>query len=162
MKKSRRLISLVFLAFGLFLAGCSNDDETSSSADDVVELTLWHMEEPPNRVEGFKEVIEKFNEQQEGINVTPQVQSWDDAYSQFPAAIQAGNGPDLLFTLPDYTTIIQDLGVVQPVDDIVNELDEQYGFIDTALNPYQYDDQTWAVPIFGMVQALWYRKDIFE
>lgn len=162
MKRNWGLPGLVLLVIGLLLGGCSNDDASSSSEGDIVELTLWHMEEPPNRVQGFKEVIEKFNEQHEGINVTPQVQSWDDAYSQFPAAIQAGNGPDLLFTLPDYTTIIQDLGVVQPVDDIVNELDEKYEFMDAALSPYQYDNQTWAVPIFGMVQALWYRKDIFE
>ncbi|WP_053218164.1 ABC transporter substrate-binding protein [Virgibacillus senegalensis] len=151
---------LASLLLALLLVGCSS----SSSSDDsgVTEITLWHMEEPPHRVEGFNKVINKFNSEQSDIEIKPQVQSWDDAYSKFPAAIQAGNGPDLLFTLPDYTTLIQDLGVVQPVDEIVESLDEEYDFIDSSLAPYQYDDHTWAVPIFGMVQALWYREDFFK
>src|SRR5699024_2536453 len=158
--KNRKILNIIFPLVALILASCSNDG--AGNQDGVTELTLWHMEEPLNRVEGFKDVIENFNEQSDNVEITPEVQSWDDAYSEFPAAIQAGNGPELLFTLPDYTALIQDLGVVQPVDDIVENLDDKYGFIDSSVEPYQYDDHIWSVPIFGMVQGLWYREDIFE
>jgi len=31
-----------------------------------------------------------------------------------------------------------------------------------ALAPYQYEGKTWSVPIYGMVQVLWYRKDLLS
>ena len=53
-------------------------------------------------------------------------------------------------------------GAVQPVDDIVEEIDGAHRFLPSAVQPYKYEDHTWAVPVFGMVQMLWYRKDMFE
>ena len=163
MKKSFGLFLAIMMMVSIVIAGCSSNSSSNEGAaeDGVTQITLWHMEEPPNRVDRFNEVIEAFNKANPDIKVTAQVQSWDDAYSKFPAAIQAGNGPDLLFTLPDYTTLIKDLGVVQPVDDILAKLDEKHQFIDAAVTPYQYEDKTWALPVYGMVQALWYRKDLF-
>ncbi len=152
----------IILMFILVGCGGQQNDANSTIDEGITEITLWHMEEPPNRVRVINETIEKFNNANPEVNVTAQVQSWDDAYSQFPAAIQAGNGPDLLFTLPDYTTLIKKLGVVQPVDDIVESLDASHNFIGASLDPYQYEGHTWAVPMYGMVQALWYRQDIFE
>lgn len=163
MKKSFGLFLAIMMMVSIVIAGCSSNSSSNEgeAEDGVTQITLWHMEEPPNRVDRFNEVIEAFNKANPDIKVTAQVQSWDDAYSKFPAAIQAGNGPDLLFTLPDYTTLIKDLGVVQPVDDILAKLDEKHQFIDAAVTPYQYEDKTWALPVYGMVQALWYRKDLF-
>jgi multiple sugar transport system substrate-binding protein len=166
MKKSFSLFLALMMMVSLFLAACGSKEEAAtedgSNDSGVTEITLWHMEEPPNRVQRFNEVIEAFNTSQSEVHVKAQVQSWGDAYSKFPAAIKAGNGPDLLFAIPDYTTLLKTLGVVQPVDDIVSRLDEKHDFIDAAVAPYQYEDHTWAVPVYGMVQALWYRKDLFK
>ncbi|WP_082651977.1 ABC transporter substrate-binding protein [Gorillibacterium timonense] len=171
-KRSRGWVVLagMLAAMQIVLAACSSGGTKTGSAENssapasgkVTELTLWHMEEPPNRVARFKEIVDAFNAANPDIKITPQVQSWDDAYSKFPAAIQAGNGPDLLFTIPDYTTLIKELGVVQPVDDIINSINATHKFQATSLTPYQYEDHTWAVPVYGMVQALWYRKDLFS
>lgn len=164
MKKSFGLLLAIMMIVSLIISGCSgkssSEKKGSESEDGVTQITFWHMEEPPNRVQRFNEVIDTFNKANPDIKVTAQVQSWDDAYSKFPAAIQAGNGPDLLLTLPDYTTLIKGLGVVQPVDDILNKVDEKHQFIDAAVTPYQSEGQTWALPVYGMVQALWYRKDL--
>lgn len=175
-KKSWFVAGSMLLAAQAVLAGCSSgggDDSpgsaspgssasSGSSGKGATEITLWHMEEPPNRVKRFNEVIDKFNAANPDIKVTAKVQSWGDAYTKFPAAIQAGNGPDLLFTIPDYTTVVKQLGVVQPVDEIVKSLDEKHHFLSSAVAPYQYEDHTWAVPAYGMVQVLWYRKDLLE
>ncbi|MFZ4451346.1 ABC transporter substrate-binding protein [Salibacterium aidingense] len=163
-------LTIMLFVVMVVASGCGNGSgesagdsgNNSGGSDERVQLTLWHMEEPPHRVERFNEIFERFNESQEEVEVTAEVQNWDNAYSDFPAAIQAGNGPDLLMTIPDYTTLIKQLDVLQPVDDIVEDLDEQHGFIENAITPYEYEDGTWAVPLFGMVQALWYRADHFE
>lgn len=169
-KKNMMVLVALILAMQTILAACSssNNEEPASGNDsgnagtEVTEIKLWHMEEPPNRVQRFKEIADAFNAANPDIKITTQVQSWDDAYSKFPAAILSGNGPDLLFTIPDYTTLIKDLGVVQPVDDILAKLDEKHGFLEASVTPYQYDGQTWAVPVFGMVQVLWYRNDLLQ
>ncbi|WP_340023707.1 sugar ABC transporter substrate-binding protein [Paenibacillus sp. FSL K6-1096] len=176
-KGSKGWVTLVGMlaAMQVVLAACSSggNNGTNAAAENgnttgvntgaaVTELTLWHMEEPPNRVARFKEIVDGFNAANPDIKITAQVQSWGDAYSKFPAAIQAGNGPDLLFTIPDYTTLIKELGVVQPVDDIIESLNAAHKFQASSLAPYQYEDHTWAVPVFGMVQALWYRGDLLS
>jgi len=175
--KRKRWVLLLALVFSLqvILAACSGNNNSGGSGEsqqpsnggqspsgDVVEIVMWHMEEPPNRVQRFQEIADAFNAANPDIRVIPQVQSWGDAYTRFPAAIQAGRGPDLLFTIPDYTTLINSLGVTQPVDDIVADLDAKHKFLEAALTPYQYDGHTWAVPLYGMVQVLWYRKDILD
>lgn len=173
--KSKKFLLLVALVIVLqtVLAACSSNSggsegnkdknaNTGSGNGKVTEITLWHMEEPPNRVKRFQEITDAFNKAHPDIKITTQVQSWGDAYSKFPAAIMSKTGPDLLFTIPDYTTLIKELGVVQPVDDIMESLEKKHGFMDAAVAPYKYDGQTWAVPVFGMVQVLWYRNDLLQ
>ena len=132
------------------------------AGDDVVELVFWHMEEPPHRVARFNSIIDQFNNEHPNIRVTPVVQSWGDAFTMFPAAIMAGTGPDLLLTTPDHATIIHALGAVQPVTEIVNRIHNTHTYIDAATIPYRFTNDYYAIPIYGMIQVLWYRRDKFE
>ena len=141
-------------------AGCGGAGGGDSSGK--VELTLWHQEQPPNRVKQFQRVIDAFNKSQKDIQVTQQVQNWEDAYQKTTSAIQAGTPPDIQFTIPDFTVAIKETGAVQPVEDIVDEINSSHTFLGNAVQPYEYEDHTWAVPLFGMIQMLWYRKDMYE
>ena len=144
----------------LGVAGCGGAG--GGAAGGTVELTLWHQEQPPNRVQQFQKVIDAFNKSQKDIQVKQQVQNWEDAYQKTTAAIQAGTPPDLQFTIPDFTVAIKQTGAVQPVDDIVNEINSSHTFLENAVQPYTYEGHKWAVPAFGMIQMLWYRKDMYE
>ena len=141
-------------------AGCGGAGGGDSSGK--VELTLWHQEQPPNRVKQFQRVIDAFNKSQKDIQVKQQVQNWEDAYQKTTSAIQAGTPPDIQFTIPDFTVAIKQTGAVQPVEDIVDEINSSHTFLGNAVQPYEYEDHTWAVPLFGMIQMLWYRKDMYE
>lgn len=141
-------------------AGCGGAG--GGDAGGKVELTLWHQEQPPNRVKQFQKVIDAFNKSQKDIQVRQQVQNWEDAYQKTTSAIQAGTPPDIQFTIPDFTVAIKQTGAVQPVEDIVDEIDSSHAFLGNAVRPYEYEDHTWAVPLFGMIQMLWYRKDMYE
>ncbi len=73
----------------------------------------------------------------------------------------AGNAPELLFAIPDFTPILKDLGQLQDVTDFVAALDAKHDFVDTAVEPYAYDNGTWAVPLYNMAHSIWYRPSVF-
>ena len=149
------------VAILLALATLASLAVTAFADDGVTEISIWHMEEVDSRVQQFNMIAEKFNAAHSDIKVTFTVTSWDDAYSKVPAAIMAGNGPDMLQSLPDYGKVIYDLGVLADVTDMVAELNEEYGFFDSAVETYTYDGRVYAVPAYDMAQVLWYRKDLF-
>jgi multiple sugar transport system substrate-binding protein len=144
----------------LGVAGCGGGGGETPSGK--VPLTLWHQEQPPNRVKQFQKVIDAFNKSQDNFQVTQQVQNYEDVYQKITSAIQAGEPPDIHFSIPDLTVAIKETGAVQPVEDIVEEIDSSHPFLQAAVQPYESEGHTWAVPVFGMIQMLWYRKDMFE
>ncbi len=127
-----------------------------------IEITLWHMEQPPQRVERVQEVIDAFNAANPDIVVKQEPQNWGEIYAKAPAAISAGAGPDMLFAIPDFTPILKDIGALTSVKDFVDELDAKHDFIDSAVEAYSYDGGVWAVPLYNQSMNLWYRKSVFE
>lgn len=127
-----------------------------------VELTIWHMEQPPHRVERIQQMLDAFNESHPDITVSQEPQSWGEVYAKAPAAVAAGAGPDMMFAIPDFTPILKDLGAVQSVADFVETLDGEHQFVPATLEPYTYDDGVWAVPLYNMSMNMWYRKSDFE
>ena len=135
---------------------------SSTVGSEPVEVTFWHMEQPPHRVERIQRLIDEFNAANPDMMVKQEPQSWGEIYAKAPAAIAAGNAPELLFAIPDFTPILKDLGKVQPVDDFVAEMNKLHSFYDAAIAPYNYDGAVWAVPLYNMAHSLWYRKGVFE
>ncbi|MBI4219885.1 MAG: sugar ABC transporter substrate-binding protein, partial [Chloroflexi bacterium] len=133
-----------------------------ATAQDTVEVVIWHMEQPPHRVQRFQQVIDQFNSSQPTIHVTQQVQDWNQIYSKIAGAVTSGTQPDILFTIPDFTTYVRTTGGVQAVTALVNELDAAHHFLPAATAAYRDGEEYWAVPLYGMVQMLWYRKDLFD
>jgi len=135
---------------------------TGAAYAESVTLTWWQMEQPPQRVKRIQELLDEFNKAHPDIQVKQEPQSWGDVYAKAPAAFAAGNGPDLLNSIPDFTTVIKKIGAVVPVDDLVKDLDTKHHFIKATLAPYQYDGHTWAVPAYNMALSMWYRKSVFK
>lgn len=135
--------------------------QAPAEAAKPVEIVLWHMEQPPHRVKRIQELMDEFNAAHPGIVVRQEPQNWGEIYTKAPAAVAAGNAPDLLFAIPDFTPILKDLGAVQPMDDLVKEMDELYSFYPTVVEPYNYDGAIWALPLYNMAHSLWYRKSVF-
>ncbi len=149
--------SIVFLVIALVIL-----PYMPAAAQEKVTITFWHMEQPPYRVERFQTLIDEFNAANPDIEVKQEAQNWGEIYTKAPAAVAAGNAPELLFAIPDFTPILRDLGAVQPVEDFVAELDAQHKFYPAAVAQYTYDGHTWAVPLWNMAHSLWYRKSVFE
>ena len=134
----------------------------SFNAFAVTNVTFWHMEGVPHRVDRIQTLIDEFNSANPDINVTQEVQNWGEIYAKAPASVAAGTAPEILVGIPDFTPILAEMGAAQPVEDFVAELDSKYGFYQKALDQYTYNGHTWAVPLWNMGLSLWYRKSDFE
>ncbi|MFB2553186.1 ABC transporter substrate-binding protein [Ensifer soli] len=152
--------TLARLAAGALTAAVALSAGIASA--EPLQITLWHQEQVQARVDQFQKVIDAFNASQGDFKVVQQVQGWGSIFQKLPPAIQAGVQPDIDFSIPDFTVTIRETGAVQPVDDIVAEIEKKHKFIDQALTPYKDEGKIWAVPVYGMVQMLWYRKDLFK
>jgi multiple sugar transport system substrate-binding protein len=120
------------------------------------------MEEPPHRVEAWQAIIDRYNETDPPFEVVQQVQAWDQIYTGIASAVQSGLQPDILFTIPDFTTFVRPIGSVREVTGLVESLDAEHSFLEAAKAPYQDDGEYYAVPLYGMVQMLWYRADLLD
>jgi multiple sugar transport system substrate-binding protein len=156
MNARRVLLIVSLLALSLMAVG------GAAGQDAPVEVTLWHMEQPPHRVERIQTLIDEFNAANPGIVVRQEPQNWGEIYQKAPAALAAGNAPELLFAIPDFTPIMKDVGAVQDVSAFVEEMDAAHDLFDAAVAPYSYDDGIWAVPLYNMAHSLWYRKSVLE
>lgn len=153
----------LLLGGALLAGGCGRGAPgTEGGAGGEHQIVLWHMEQPPHRVQAFQKLIDRFNEDHPGTKVVQQVQDWNQVYSKIAGAAQSGQQPDILFTIPDFTTYVNSMGIVQPVTDLVKELDREHGFLSNATDTYKTGEGYLAVPLYGMIQMLWYRKDIFH
>lgn len=144
------------------LAGAALAAMLPASAWADVALTLWHMEQPPHRVERVQTLLDEFNAAHPEITVSQEPQNWGEIYAKAPAALAAGAGPDMLFAIPDFTPILKGMGALTSVEDFVAELDAEHDFNDSTVEAYSYDGGVWAVPLYNMSMNLWYRPSVFE
>ena len=98
--KTDKLSILLLVAVALWaLAGCamptapaaSSGAETGAGSAPV-EVKIWHMEQPPHRVERIQQLIDEFNAANPGIVVSQEPQNWGEIYTKAPAAVAAGSG----------------------------------------------------------------------
>ncbi|MBN8595562.1 MAG: carbohydrate ABC transporter substrate-binding protein [Anaerolineae bacterium] len=152
----RNSLMILVLAFTLVLS------VLPATAQSPVEVTLWHMEQPPHRVERIQMLMDEFNAANPDVVVSQEPQNWGEIYTKAPASVAAGNAPEMLFGIPDFTPILKDLGQLQDVSDFIATLDEAHTFYPAAVAPYSYDEGIWAVPLYNMVHSLWFRNSVFE
>ena len=71
----------------------------SFNAFAVTNVTFWHMEGVPHRVDRIQTLIDEFNAANPEINVSQEVQNWGEIYAKAPASVAAGTAPELLLSL---------------------------------------------------------------
>jgi multiple sugar transport system substrate-binding protein len=129
---------------------------------DKVKLTFWHHEAPSHRVMAFQKAIDMFEKEHPNIKVKQEVVSWGDAWPKTLSAIRAGTTPDFEFDIPDFNLSAYMAGGIIPVDDIVKEIDEKYGYFKSNVGMYRHDGHYWGVPIWTMVFTWLYRPEYLK
>ncbi len=142
----------------------------AAAADDgVQEITWMFWDELDTTTDlislGFKDVIDRFNEDYEGVyHVTPITTQLEPYYTELNAMIAAGETPDVFIVSPgpnltDYVAP----GVAAPLDEYL----EADGWKDTfssdaVFSQQTYDGKIYAVPLNIAAACCYYNKDIFE
>jgi multiple sugar transport system substrate-binding protein len=154
-KRMKCGLTLILAASLLVLSGVA-------FAADKVELTFWHHEAPSHRVMAFQKAIDLFEKEHPSIKVKQEVVAWGDAWPKTIAAIRAGTTPDFEFDIPDFNLSMYMAEGLIPVDDIVKEIDEKYGYFKSSLGMYRHDGHYWGVPIWTMVFNWIYRPSYLK
>ncbi|MDR9412056.1 MAG: extracellular solute-binding protein [Haloferacaceae archaeon] len=147
------------------LAGCTGGQDTdgdsggSTGGSGPIQLTYWHQEAPPQRQAMFEEFTERFNAEHDDIQVEVQGQNWGSVFSKLTSALEAGNPPDFIFSLPAFTMDFQARGELVDVTDIVEDINSEHDMYQSAISPFQYQGGTWGIPMWDMVFLNHYRTD---
>jgi multiple sugar transport system substrate-binding protein len=159
MKMKRRTILKAGLAVPVTLA----IGRAGYAAAPPMPMILWHSEARPTRIKAIQDLCAAFNQSQNLITITPENQDYSNVYMKISAAIQAGRPPDMLFTTPDISMLVQSAGgTIQDVSAEVARLGQMYRIDPSTLRPFTWNGKYWSVPLYNMAEVLWYRTDLFR
>lgn len=155
-KKLRKFISGVCL-----VAVVSIGISASIGAEEVANrIRIWHPYTQPGRIAAIRNTADRF-EQQTGIKVDIEVQTWPGITEKWPIALAAGTLPDLLGAVPSDLNALWAVGATVPVNRVIEALGgpEQFMRWKPELLMDKDGNVLW-YPYYGSARVLLYRKSI--
>lgn len=156
-------------AAALVLTGCSASGQDSAAEEftgeytgPAVELSYWN---------GFtggdgpfmEKMVEEFNAEHENITVTSNTMQWADFYQRLPAAVTAGEGPDVGVMHLDQLATNAARGVILPLDDLATQLElTENDFTTEVWSAGVYKDERFGIPLDVHSLAMYYNTEHFE
>ena len=127
-----------------------------------VELSYWN---------GFtggdgpfmEELVTQFNEEHENIKVVSNTVQWGDFYQRVPAAVQAGEGPDVGVMHLDQLPTNAARNVIIPLDDLAESLElTADDFTQEIWDAGVYNDARYGIPLDVHSLAMYYNTEHFD
>lgn len=159
----RRFVAAAVGTVGL--TGCITGGGDNAGGDGNSEnggttnIVFWHQEGVQHRVDTFQRFIDQFNNEHSNIRVSQEPQNWNSVFGKLTSALNAGNEPDFMFSLPAFTMTFQSRGDLVDVSSLVKKIDTAHDLYDNTVTPFEYDGGTWGVPMWDMVFLNHYRSD---
>ncbi|MYL21529.1 extracellular solute-binding protein [Halobacillus litoralis] len=142
----------------------SVETTVEASGDEDVVLDFWIHQTGEDETKAYIDLIDGFNEAHEDIHVNAEVIIDDgaSAYSDsINAALVAGNLPDVMAVDGPYVASFADAGVIQPIDDYIDE-ETKNQYVDSIIQQGTYDDQLYSLGAMEASVMLYYNKDLLE
>lgn len=128
----------------------------SVSAQDTVNLTLWHSKQDAEG-DALLALIDAFQAANPNITIE-QVYNPDGTLSDsFIAAAGAGEGPDMIMTANDHTGPYASAGLVTDISGSVDD-DLRAQASDTGWGLFEFNGGLWGVPFSAKTLAFFYNK----
>jgi len=163
MSLTRRL-SAAFLATSLVasLAACGGDDGGGGGGDGDT-LSVWIVEDLPERVAATQEIVDAFSEES-GVKVELTAIAEDQFNQILTSNAAAGDLPDVIGAVPlgqVRTLSANELLDTDATAEVLDSLDPAT-FSESALALTADGDTQLSIPSESWIQLLVYRKDLFE
>ncbi|WP_294567923.1 ABC transporter substrate-binding protein [uncultured Arthrobacter sp.] len=111
----------------------------------------------------MEKMVEEFNAEHDNIKVVPNTIKWADMYQKLPAAVQAGEGPDVGVMHLEQLSSNAARNVIVPVDDLAEELDlTGEDFTEEVWDAGVYQDARYGIPLDVHSLAMYYNTEHFE
>lgn len=136
---------------------------TLSSAWAQRTLEVWIMPNSGQSAEEFKALVAPF-ERANNLEVKVTVLDWGVAWSKITTAATSGVGPDLTQLGTTWVGAISAMGVLEPLDDVLQALGGQSAYLSAVWNTTRLEGapQATALPWFSELRAFYYRKDALQ
>jgi len=127
-----------------------------------VELSYWN---------GFtggdgpfmQKLVDQFNSEHKNIAVKSNTIQWADFYQRVPAAVQAGQGPDVGVMHLDQLATHAARNIIIPLDDLAKEIGlTADDFTQNVWDAGIYHDKRYGIPLDVHSLAMYYNKDHFK
>ncbi|MDI3543260.1 MAG: multiple sugar transport system substrate-binding protein [Candidatus Atribacteria bacterium] len=125
-------------------------------------LELWLISTPVEGINDFYNEVAKSFEEKTGYKLEIVWVAREDMHTKIMTSVSAGIFPDLVVDILGQGVELSRLGVLRPVNDLVEEVGKEK-FFSGILQMQQTPDGTyWALPIFSHPAAFHFRKDWLE
>jgi N,N'-diacetylchitobiose transport system substrate-binding protein len=158
--------SVAVTALTALAAGCGSGGTATGSAATPAQLTVWRMgASTPQQVSWMNGVVAQFHKQYPAYastRVKVVYIPWTNRATEWTTALSSGkNGPDITELGNTDTPTEAALGMLAPVTSEVNAWRGKPDVVAGMLANDTANGTVYAVPWFGGVRAVWYRKDQF-
>lgn len=159
MKKIMKM-TIVLLAFGLFLASCSSATNTGSGK---TKIEFWHSMGGKNE-EAVNEIVKQFNEKQTAYEVVPIYQGkYEDALTKYDSVAKTKDAPAVMQVFDVGTKHMIDSGSIKPVQEYIDaEKFDTTKWEQNVFNYYKVNGKQYSMPFNSSTAVLYYNKDAFK
>lgn len=166
MKKSmKKILMLTSLLSATLLAACGNNDSSEGSSDSVnaektvVTLALWNKNQEPV----LRDVLDKFEEQNENITVELQLTPNPQYWTKLEAAASGSQMPDIVWMNgPNFINYASN-GIIEPITSYLESSDiDLANYPESLVDLYTHEGELYGIPKDWDTTALWYNKDLFD
>src|SRR3954447_21223710 len=139
-------------------------DSTFSSTYDGPDVTLSYWNGFTGGDGPFMEsLVKQFMSEHDNIKIKSNTIQWADFYQRVPAAVQAGQGPDVGVMHLDQLATHAARNIIVPLDDLADEIGlTAEDFTQDIWDAGIYKDKRYGIPLDVHSLAMYYNKDHFE
>jgi multiple sugar transport system substrate-binding protein len=111
----------------------------------------------------MEDLVEQFNEEHENITIESNTIQWADFYQRVPAAVQAGEGPDVGVMHLDQLATHAARNIIVPLDSLAEEVGlTEDDFTPEIWEAGIYKDERYGIPLDVHSLAMYYNTEHFE